>query len=116
MIDYLHEAGWPIYPVLLFGFTSLLFAIRYARAPQSEVLALVASLGLASLAMGAFGTVVGLQHAIEYIRELPAERRWIVIVGLREALCNMAPALAFVVIDLVCVTSGLLRRVPPSTR
>ena len=110
MLDALHEAGWPIYPVLFFGFTSLLFAFRYARTPKREVLAVVVAFGLGCVIMGCLGTVLGVIHTVSNVEKMPPADRWIFIVGLRESLNNMGAALFIAVFDVVLVCVGLVRR------
>ena len=110
MGDIIHEAGWPIYPILFFGFTSLLFAWRYARQPRREVLAIVVGFGLACIIMGCLGTVLGVMHTISGVEKMPPEDRWIFLIGLRESLNCIGAALFLALFDVVLICAGLLRR------
>ena len=110
MIDALHEAGWPVYPILFFGFTSLLFAWRYARKPRREVLGIVIALGVACLIMGCLGTVAGVMLSISGVEKVPPQDRWIFLIGLRESLNCVGFALFLALADAVLICAGLLRR------
>lgn len=109
--DFVHEAGWGIFPVLFFGSASLAAAISYVRAPRSEWLAVVVALGVLTCLFGCLGTVTGMQAAARYIGVVPFEEKWLFIVGLREALNNMVAALLIVSLDALVVSASLTRRV-----
>jgi hypothetical protein len=113
MPNFIVEAGWPIYPILALGSLSLIQSARYALTAQRDILPLIVGLLTATVAMGAFGTIVGFMYAVEGTRDLPPEQKWLCVVGLKEALNNLAVACAFVVVDaLVAMVGGrkLLQR------
>ena len=103
MGEILHEAGWGAWPVMLFGLTSLLLAIWYAVKPQRRFLPLIIGFGVATILAGFLGTMTGLQHAVSKIGEMAPDRRWIFLIGLREALHNMV--MAFVIECLVTLVA-----------
>lgn len=106
----IHEAGWPVFPVLGFGLAALVLAAGYVRNPRESTAELVRNLSVVTLLLGVFGTVLGLQHSIAYIHELPADQRWIVWVGLRETLHNLNFAIVVLVPTLLLYTAGSFRR------
>ncbi len=108
------EAGWPIWPVLALGVASLVGAARvaFARAERGTAVALVA----ATIVMGALGTVLGLQHALEGIDTRGTIANVYYLVGLREALQNVMVALAFAVIDMLLLALGSRSGAPLAAR
>jgi hypothetical protein len=102
----IHEAGWPIYPILAFGFASLVAGWRYARAGQRDHLPLVLGLGAATLLLGILGTCLGVQTSAAHIGEVPPENRWFFLIGLKESLHNLTVATAFALGDIVFVMTG----------
>jgi hypothetical protein len=82
----IREAGWPIYPILALGGAALVLSLKYAAFPQRSLRALVLGILGASLVMGVLGSILGLQHSIEGLHDLPPDERWIVFMGLRESL------------------------------
>ena len=116
-MEYIREAGWPVFLVLALGITALTVAVRYAVTPQRGVLTLIVGLGVASLLMAAFGTAVGLDTSIDGITRVEPERRWIVLIGLKESMRNIEFALLLAVPTALCATVGAyrLRALTPDT-
>ncbi|MBK8170471.1 MAG: hypothetical protein IPK60_09010 [Sandaracinaceae bacterium] len=109
MSDFIREAGWGIYPVLLFGAISFAVAIRYAVAPKSELLPLVIGFGVATIIAGALGTTTGLQATATYVANTGEANRWIFVEGLRESLNNMDAALLIAALNALAATVGSYR-------
>ena len=108
--NFVHEAGWGIFPVLFFGSASLAVALSYARAPRREALAVIVALGVLTCLMGCLGTVTGLQASALHIGDVGIDNKWIFLVGMREALNNMVAALMIVSLDALVVSVSLARR------
>ena len=109
MSDFIREAGWGIYPVMLFGAVSLIVSLRYAIAPARELLPLVIGFGVATIIAGALGTTTGLQATASFVARTQADERWLFVVGLRESLNNMDAALLVAAVDALLGTIGAYR-------
>lgn len=109
MSDFIREAGWGIYPVMLFGAVSLIVSLRYAIAPAREILPLVIGFGVATIIAGALGTTTGLQATASFVARTQADERWLFVVGLRESLNNMDAALLVAAVDALLGTIGAYR-------
>jgi hypothetical protein len=109
MLEFIREAGWGIFPVLIFGTLSLGVAIQYVRTRRTNVLALLCALSVLTLLAGALGTVTGLQTSARYIGDVALNEKWIFLVGLRESLNNATAALVIVAIDAMLVCLALAR-------
>lgn len=109
MGDFIREAGWGIYPVILFGAISLAVALRYALLPKRELLPLVIGFSVATIIAGALGTTTGLQATANYVAQTASTDRWLFVVGLRESLNNMDAALFVATLDALLATIGAYR-------
>lgn len=109
MVEFIREAGWGIYPVLLFGGVSLAVSLRYAIAPRRELLPLVIGFAVATVIAGLLGAVTGIQTTVRYVGEVAASERWLFLVGLRESLNNVVAALCIATIDALLATAGAYR-------
>jgi hypothetical protein len=105
----IREAGWPVYFVIAFGAAALVSALRHAAAPERGQLGSIIGFGAVTLLWGALGTALGLQHAISGIPDVEPDQRWIVWVGLREALNNFSLALFIDVAVALLATVGARR-------
>lgn len=105
----LREAGWPVYFVIAFGLAGVVAALRHATAPARGQLGTIVGFGVITLLWGAFGAAVGLQHSISGLPDAEPEQRWIVWVGLREALNNFSLALLIDLLVAVLATVGARR-------
>lgn len=110
MIDFIREAGWAIWPVFVFGGFSLAVAIGHAMRPDPKRLVLVTGASIATLIMGALGTVIGIQYSVRYLDRVADAERWIFLVGLREALNCMVAAFVLVALSTAFATLGSYRR------
>lgn len=98
-MEIIREAGFYIYGVIVFGVLSARYAISYARTRDAEQRFRWLCLVALTLAVGVLGSVAGLQAAAKYISTTPD--KWLVLVGLREALHNTGMALCFTILDLL---------------
>jgi hypothetical protein len=116
MLEFIREAGWGIFPVLIFGTLSLGVSIQYVRTRRTSVLSLLCALSVLTLLAGALGTVTGLSVSARYIVDVAVDEKWIFLVGLRESLNNATAALSIVAIDamLVCLTMARSLGSPPA--
>ena len=91
-MDFIHEAGWPIYPVMLFGFSSLLLAVRHAAVPQRSLRPLVNGLAAAAVLFGLCGTALGMITSVRGLDGVadPALAVRLFLKGLQESLNNAA--------------------------
>jgi 4-amino-4-deoxy-L-arabinose transferase-like glycosyltransferase len=103
MSEFIHEAGWGIWPVLLFGGVTLGLAAYFAFRPRRSLLALVVGFGVGTVIAGCLGALTGIQNSVYHIQELDAAQRWIFLIGLRESLNNLV--LAFVIVCLACLAA-----------
>ncbi len=109
MADFLREAGPVALPILLLGTTALVAALIHVAAPSLRLRALAIGSTVTALLMGVFGTVTGFQKALRLLPELAPDRRWIVQVGLREALNGLVLSLAFALVVTLLLTVAALR-------
>lgn len=110
MLDVIHEAGWPIFFVLAFGATGLLLSVRHAIKPERRNVPLIVGLGVITLLWGLAGTSIGLQYSISGVRGAPPESRWLVWVGLGEALNNFSAAALAAIATAIFTTIGVARQ------
>jgi len=109
MIDFIREGGWPMYFVFAFGAASLAAALHYQKTLRKEFFAVVIGLAVATILVGALGTVLGVQQSARAIGDVDHEMKWIFLIGLKESLNNLVAALCFVVVDVLVATRGAFR-------
>jgi hypothetical protein len=105
MSDMIREAGWPIFPVMIFGFSALAVSLRHALLPQRSLMPLFLSFAAATLVMGALGTALGVQQSARHIGDVPPEQRYIFLIGLKESLNCAAGALLIML--PACLAAGI---------
>jgi len=108
MLSAIQEAGWPIFPILGFGASTVVLSIRYALAPRRGRLSAIVGLSVLTLLLGVLGTSLGLMKAIEGVANNP-DSRWLVMVGLKEALNNLVIALLLIAASTVLASAGASR-------
>lgn len=110
IVDFIVEAGWGIWPVLLLGGLTLGLALRHAAAPDPTLVPLCVGFGVATLLFGLLGTVTGLQASVRYVAHVEAPDRWLFLVGLRESLQNLVAALLLTALAALATTLGAYRQ------
>jgi hypothetical protein len=108
MMGFIRDAGFGIYPVLLFGMIGSIVAVRHAIAPSKDRQALLAGVAIATVLLGILGTVTGLQASASHIGEV-AEPVKIFLFGMAESLNNLVAALVFVTVHALLGTFGAYR-------
>lgn len=106
---FMMEAGWGIYPVLLFGGAALVLAVTHAVRPMRSRYALVLGFSAATVLAGFLGALTGVQNTVLYVSKVVESERWLFLVGLRESLNNMVAAFVIVTIACLLVTVGSFR-------
>ena len=110
MLNAIREGGWPMYVVLVVGVASLTAAWRYSRDGRKDLLGVVIGLMAAALLAGVFGTAAGVMVSIDHIGEVAPDQRWIVLIGFKESLNNLAMATVFGFADALLLARGQWRR------
>jgi hypothetical protein len=108
-MGFIREAGWPIYPIMLFGAGALLAAVRHALVPQRSLVPLIVGLCVATLTMGVLGTALGVQHSVIGLVDADPSLRWLLMVGMKEAMCCLDVSLLFVLVAALAGMTGSYR-------
>ena len=109
MMDFVREAGFGIWPVMVFGALAVALAARHAARPRGGGMPLVVGTSVLTLLFGLLGTVVGIQTSVRYLHQVEDADRWIFLVGLRESLNNMVAALVIVALAGILAMVGAHR-------
>ena len=109
MLDAFRLGGFGMWPTALFGALLVAASIRYARSPERRLVPLQLSLGVVTLAAGGLGFVTGLIKSTMAIEGAGPDKRWIWVVGMGEALTNVALALALVTLAALAASIGAVR-------
>jgi hypothetical protein len=96
IFDHFRDGGFGMFPTLLFGVLLLVAGARYAMKPEKRVVPLLLGLGILTMSAGALGFVTGVIVACRYFGNASGISPSIVLVGVGEALNNVAFALMFV--------------------
>ena len=96
MVQWFSLGGYPMWVTLLFGVFSIGAAARYAVRPERRFVPLVVSLGSMTFLSGSLGFVTGVIKSLNALDMVPADRRWIWMLGFGESLVNVAFALGLV--------------------
>jgi hypothetical protein len=110
MEQFAREAGWGLWPVLLFGAVAVCVAVWHALRPSPRLMPLVIGFASITAVAGVLGSVTGLQHAVEGLGGLPPEQRWIYLIGLKEALNCLVAALVLDCVAALLATLGAFRQ------
>lgn len=110
MLNIIHEAGWGAYPVILFGVSAIVMAVRHLVSRSSKHQTTTKWLmGLTMLA-GVLGTATGVQKSAQFITDVGADERWIFLIGLYESLHNLTMALVLVTLAMFGLLGAHLRQ------
>ena len=109
MIEAFHMGGWGMYPTLFFGVLMVAASARYAIHPDRRLVPLQVALGLTTFLAGSLGFVTGVIKTMTYLDTVPAEERWIWLIGVGESLNNIGLALALMIIASLASAVGALR-------
>jgi hypothetical protein len=101
--------GWGMIPTMIVGLLLVASAVRYAMSPERRYVPLQISLGILTLACGGLGFVTGMMRSFSAVGAVPADERWIWMIGTSESLNNIALALALVSIGAIATSVGALR-------
>lgn len=103
------SGGWGMYPTLVFGLLMIAASVAYAFKPERRLVPLQISLGIMTLVAGSLGFVTGLIKSLGAIHQVPADQRFIWLIGLGESLNNVALALTLVMLGALAISVGALR-------
>ncbi|WNG26577.1 hypothetical protein F0U62_23080 [Cystobacter fuscus] len=111
MIEAFVAGGWGMYPTLLAGLGLLGASLRYAQRPESRYVPLLVTLGLFTLLAGALGFFSGVLVLLgTYTGPLGEQSpRVLFLIGLYEALHNVALALLLTTLSALVASVGALR-------
>lgn len=109
MWEYLRDGGWGMVPVLVFGGVAMVVASRHAFAPARRFVPLIVGFCAVTMIAGVLGTVTGVQHSVAYVDQASSTDRWLVAIGLREALNTLVAACVSVVLAALVGTCGSYR-------
>jgi hypothetical protein len=108
MSTFIHEAGWGIWPVFVFGLIALAAACWYAIAPRRQVLSLCIGFSTATVLAGFLGLFRGIQATAAVVDAgAPTE---LFAVGVRESLNVTVAAFVIACIATLVITAGSCRR------
>jgi hypothetical protein len=101
--------GFGMYLTLLCGVPLVVASLRYAVNPEKRWVPLMLSLGVLTLAAGGVGFTTGLIVSLGVLERVPADERYITLIGLGESLYNVAFALMLVGMAAVATSIGTWR-------
>jgi len=108
-MEFIREAGWGIYPVLIFGIAALVVSIRQIVSPQpARVITAKWLMALTGMA-GILGTITGLQTTALYVDKVTGAEKWLWLVGMRESLNNAVAAGVIIVLAMLAMLVAHLR-------
>jgi hypothetical protein len=110
MTDFIEEAGWGIYPVLIFGLTAFAVALWQVVLPRKERVTTATILMALTATAGVLGTAIGVQTSVRHITGVASDDRWIFLVGLRESLNNLVAALILMALTMLLLLGAHMRQ------
>jgi hypothetical protein len=110
LTGFFREAGILAIPIVALGGVSLWLAVLYVRRARREHFALALGFTVATVLAGCLGTVVGFQISLRHLATLAAERRYIIGIGMREAMNDLVLSLIFALVATLILAWGWTRR------
>jgi hypothetical protein len=106
--EFFIAGGFGMYPTLLFGFLSVAASVLYLLRPDRQSIALVVSLGVATVAAGFLGFASGVMTTLRYIDQVPAADRFTVAcAGCEESLhCVSLALIPTIITALICAVGA----------
>jgi len=110
MSEFFSAGGWGMYPTLLFGFLLVACSILFLFRPEPRYLASLVGLGAATSGAGLLGLCSGVMNTLRYLKQLPAEERFMAVaLGVEESLHCAMLALVLLVVAGIFVSIGAVR-------
>jgi hypothetical protein len=110
MSEFFTAGGFGMYPTLLFGFLLVACSILFMLRPEPRYLAPLVGLGASTSAAGLLGFCTGVMNTLRYLKEVPAEERFLVVAfGCEESLHCVVLGLILLVIAGIFVSIGSVR-------
>jgi hypothetical protein len=110
MVDFFIAGGFGMYPTLVFGFLLVACSILFMFRPEPRYLASLVGLGAITSGAGLLGFCSGVRNTLSYLKNVPAEERFMAIaLGTEESLHCLVLALILVVIAGIFVSIGTVR-------
>ena len=107
MFEFIQDAGFGIYPVLLFGFASIAVAVKHYRGRGFDGTAMCKWLMALTGVAGVLGLAVGMQVSASALHL--TDKKWLFAVGLQESLNNVVAAGVLVVIAMLILLADATR-------
>jgi hypothetical protein len=101
--------GWGMWPTLFFGLVMIAVALVYAVRADRNLSGLVRITVWMTLVAGCLGFLTGLIRSCLAISEVPADDRYIVVIGFGESLSNVVLALVLIMPALIITSVGIWR-------
>ncbi|RLB58097.1 MAG: hypothetical protein DRI90_17140 [Deltaproteobacteria bacterium] len=99
-----------MYPTSMFGFVLVAAGILLVLRPERRFVALVVSLGAATLGSGVLSASVGIVNTLHYLRKVPpADQLEIAALGCAESFHNVVLALILVVLTALLASIAAAR-------
>jgi hypothetical protein len=109
MPEFFKMGGFAMWPILIFGLVTLAAAARYAAQPDTIRARQALALGLLELLTGAGGTLMGFVVTLTSMGEVPADMRFIAMIGVGESLTCMVLAVVFCILAALIGVVGTWR-------
>ena len=104
-----HMGGWGMYPTLIFGLLMIGVAFWYAVRPERRFVPLLVSCGLMTFVSGCLGFFTGVVKSLTALGQVPADSRYISLIGVAESLTNMVFAFVLIMLAMLAISVGAWR-------
>ena len=109
MLELWQGTGPLAYLIVPIGALSLLLAVLYLRNRRRDTFALTVGVSITNLLLGVLAFVSGAHRALGPVGRLDASDRWLVTMGISEALSCLIISLVFAVVASALLTVGAYR-------